>query len=273
MGPGAAPGSHARARAHSRPPDAVVAAEPAGEVTLVGETGLHRSFADRPALRDQAPGWPQPALREAATCRGANSPLWPARRRVPGEAGQRAGQDDGAITGGSGDPGRRGAHKALIVFPASVRWLRRAHQLFPGLIERGLLRQFRQRQQRVRAAGAQQAGSPTSSCPVAGDEGTPARSSSIDAIIRRPFVCASGQPAVGSRLDHRRLNGVFVEDGCDSHQTPVSPVAAWRERPLRWSRAAWSRSAASLPGLAQARAGAPARRPVRALPVPPGSGG
>ena len=44
-------------------------------------------------------------------------------------------------------------NKALIVFPASVRWLRRANQLFPGLIERGLLRQFRQRQQRVRAAG------------------------------------------------------------------------------------------------------------------------
>ena len=43
-------------------------------------------------------------------------------------------------------------NKALIVFPASVRWLRRANQLFPALIERGLLRQFRQRQQRVRAA-------------------------------------------------------------------------------------------------------------------------
>jgi short-subunit dehydrogenase len=43
-------------------------------------------------------------------------------------------------------------NKALIVFPASVRWLRRANQLFPGLIERGLLRQFLQRQQRVRAA-------------------------------------------------------------------------------------------------------------------------
>ena len=57
---------------------------------------------------------------------------------------------------------------------------------------------------------AQQAGSPTSSCPVPGDEGTPARSSSIDAIIRRPFVCASGQPAAGSRLDPRRFNGVFV---------------------------------------------------------------
>ena len=45
-------------------------------------------------------------------------------------------------------------NKALIVFPAGVRWLRRANQLFPGLIERGLLRQFRQRQQRVRPAGS-----------------------------------------------------------------------------------------------------------------------
>ncbi len=44
-------------------------------------------------------------------------------------------------------------NQALIVFPASVRWLRRASQLFPGLIERALLRQFRQRQQRARAAG------------------------------------------------------------------------------------------------------------------------
>lgn len=76
-----------------------------------------------------------------------------ARRRVPGEAGRRAGQDDGAITGGSGDPGRRGAQQGAIVLPASVRWLRRVNQLLPGLIERGLFRQFRQRQQRVRAAG------------------------------------------------------------------------------------------------------------------------
>jgi len=44
-------------------------------------------------------------------------------------------------------------NKALIVFPASVRWLRRANQIFPGLSERGLLRQFRQRQQWMRAAG------------------------------------------------------------------------------------------------------------------------
>ena len=44
-------------------------------------------------------------------------------------------------------------NRALIVFPASIRWLRRASQLFPGLIERGLLRRFRRLQERVRAAG------------------------------------------------------------------------------------------------------------------------
>ena len=64
-----------------------------------------------------------------------------------------AGQDDRAITGGSGDPRRRGAQQGADRLPARVRWLRRVNQLFPGLIERGLLRQFRQRQQRVRAAG------------------------------------------------------------------------------------------------------------------------
>ncbi len=44
-------------------------------------------------------------------------------------------------------------NRAVIVFPASIRWLRRANQLFPGLIERALLRQLRQRQQMVLAAG------------------------------------------------------------------------------------------------------------------------
>jgi NAD(P)-dependent dehydrogenase (short-subunit alcohol dehydrogenase family) len=39
-------------------------------------------------------------------------------------------------------------NQALIVFPASIRWLRRASQLFPGPFERGLLRQSRQRKKR-----------------------------------------------------------------------------------------------------------------------------
>jgi NAD(P)-dependent dehydrogenase (short-subunit alcohol dehydrogenase family) len=42
-------------------------------------------------------------------------------------------------------------NQALIVFPASIRWARRAYHLFPRLIDRELLRQFRQRQQRYRA--------------------------------------------------------------------------------------------------------------------------
>ena len=89
---------------------------------------------------------------------------------------------------------------------------------------------------------AQQAGSPTSSCPVAGDEGTPARSSSIDAIIRRPFVCASGQPAAGSRLDHRRFNGVFVPTTIRGepqalsprHTISSGPHGRWPARPACW---------------------------------------
>jgi hypothetical protein len=40
---------------------------------------------------------------------------------------------------------------ALIVFPASIRWARRAYHLFPRLIDRELLRQFRQRQQKYQA--------------------------------------------------------------------------------------------------------------------------
>jgi NAD(P)-dependent dehydrogenase (short-subunit alcohol dehydrogenase family) len=43
-------------------------------------------------------------------------------------------------------------NQALIVFPASIRWLRRANQLFPRLIERGLLRQHRQRRNMYEAA-------------------------------------------------------------------------------------------------------------------------
>jgi NAD(P)-dependent dehydrogenase (short-subunit alcohol dehydrogenase family) len=43
-------------------------------------------------------------------------------------------------------------NQALIVFPASVRWLRRAYSLFPRLIDRELLRQSRQRRKRVEAA-------------------------------------------------------------------------------------------------------------------------
>lgn len=42
-------------------------------------------------------------------------------------------------------------NQALIVFPASIRWARRAYHLFPRLIDRELLRQFRQRQHRYRA--------------------------------------------------------------------------------------------------------------------------
>lgn len=68
----------------------------------------------------------------------------------------------------------------------------------------------------------QQAGSPASSCPVAGDEGTPARSSSIDAVIRHPFV-RSGQPAAGSRFDHRRFNGVFVPTTIRGEPQALSP--------------------------------------------------
>ena len=43
-------------------------------------------------------------------------------------------------------------NQALIVFPASIRWLRRASQLFPALIERGMLGQFRQRKKMYETA-------------------------------------------------------------------------------------------------------------------------
>jgi NAD(P)-dependent dehydrogenase (short-subunit alcohol dehydrogenase family) len=39
-------------------------------------------------------------------------------------------------------------NQALIVFPASIRWARRLYGLFPRLIDREILRQFRQRRQR-----------------------------------------------------------------------------------------------------------------------------
>jgi NAD(P)-dependent dehydrogenase (short-subunit alcohol dehydrogenase family) len=42
-------------------------------------------------------------------------------------------------------------NQALIIFPASIRWARRAYHLFPRLIDRELLRQFRQRQQKYQA--------------------------------------------------------------------------------------------------------------------------
>ena len=38
--------------------------------------------------------------------------------------------------------------KAMIVFPASTRWARRAYILFPRLVERGILRRLRQRRSR-----------------------------------------------------------------------------------------------------------------------------
>lgn len=43
-------------------------------------------------------------------------------------------------------------NQALIVFPASIRWARRAYHLFPRLIDHELLRQFRQWQQKYQAA-------------------------------------------------------------------------------------------------------------------------
>ena len=43
-------------------------------------------------------------------------------------------------------------NQALIVFPASIRWTRRVYGLFPRLIEREILRQFRQRRKRYQAA-------------------------------------------------------------------------------------------------------------------------
>jgi NAD(P)-dependent dehydrogenase (short-subunit alcohol dehydrogenase family) len=41
-------------------------------------------------------------------------------------------------------------NQALIVFPASIRWARRAYHLFPGAAERELLRQLRRRRNRLR---------------------------------------------------------------------------------------------------------------------------
>jgi NAD(P)-dependent dehydrogenase (short-subunit alcohol dehydrogenase family) len=43
-------------------------------------------------------------------------------------------------------------NQAMIVFPASIRWARRAYNLFPRLTEREILRQFRQRRKRYQAA-------------------------------------------------------------------------------------------------------------------------
>jgi NAD(P)-dependent dehydrogenase (short-subunit alcohol dehydrogenase family) len=40
-------------------------------------------------------------------------------------------------------------NQALIVFPASIRWFRRAYNLFPRLTERELLRQFRHQLKRI----------------------------------------------------------------------------------------------------------------------------
>jgi len=43
-------------------------------------------------------------------------------------------------------------NKALIVFPASIRWGRRIDRLFPGLSDRILLRQMRESRQYRTAA-------------------------------------------------------------------------------------------------------------------------
>jgi NAD(P)-dependent dehydrogenase (short-subunit alcohol dehydrogenase family) len=51
------------------------------------------------------------------------------------------------------------ANRALIVFPASIRWARHIHDLFPQLIESEVLRQFRRRKQKIAAALAVSASS------------------------------------------------------------------------------------------------------------------
>jgi hypothetical protein len=70
---------------------------------------------------------------------------------------------------------------------------------------------------------AQQAGSPTSSCPVAGDEGD-----ACPLLVHRrrhspPLRVRSGQPAAGSRFDHRRFNGVFVPTTIRGEPQALSP--------------------------------------------------
>jgi short-subunit dehydrogenase len=46
-------------------------------------------------------------------------------------------------------------NQGLIVFPASIRWVRHVYQVFPGLIERELLRQLRRRRlPKIRQASA-----------------------------------------------------------------------------------------------------------------------
>jgi hypothetical protein len=76
---------------------------------------------------------------------------------------------------------------------------------------------------------AQQAGSPPSSCSVAGDGGTLARSSSIDAVIRSSS-CVRFRPARGRITpSYRRFNGLLfllrsaVSCKTSASHTTVSP--------------------------------------------------
>ncbi|HEY7145856.1 MAG TPA: SDR family oxidoreductase [Streptosporangiaceae bacterium] len=65
----------------------------------------------------------------------------PARMLEPGQAAR-------AILAGMA------RNQALIYFPASIRWGRRAYHLFPRQVDRLMLRGFRRRQQMIQAAAA-----------------------------------------------------------------------------------------------------------------------
>jgi NAD(P)-dependent dehydrogenase (short-subunit alcohol dehydrogenase family) len=62
-------------------------------------------------------------------------------------------------------------NKALIVFPASMRWARRANYFFPGLSDQILLRQMRQSRRYRTAAAAMNLASPRSDEPRTRDAG------------------------------------------------------------------------------------------------------
>jgi hypothetical protein len=54
-----------------------------------------------------------------------------ARWRAPGTGSRHTGQDDGAGASGASDRDGAARNKALIVFPAAIRWGRRLDRVFP----------------------------------------------------------------------------------------------------------------------------------------------
>jgi NAD(P)-dependent dehydrogenase (short-subunit alcohol dehydrogenase family) len=72
--------------------------------------------------------------------------------RRAGGTGRSARKDDAGREGSGDHPGWVLRNRALIVFPASIRWARRIHDFFPQLIDRELQQQFRRRKKQFATA-------------------------------------------------------------------------------------------------------------------------